>query len=275
MSSRRITHVLGFTLLVTIASLGAMFFLKSSILRFPYMGKELALPEYQALGARPGWQTRVLDLGSGVSLRGLVRPAGRPGAPFILFFNGNSGQLLREGQELLTRLCSDPTWGAAVWAYRGFDGSTGHPNPSLLEDDAVVIYKKLLEQEKLEPRSVHVVAFSLGTSIATALVAKARDVAPASLSLLAPLTEIDLGERFQLRKDRYETLKYLSQVGAPTLVIHGENDQTLPASGGKLIAERLGARARFVEIPKDGHFELLDSEPVAELVRKFVREHAP
>ena len=274
MPRRRVTQLVALSLLV-VASLGAMFSLsKSKISRFPYMGRELALPEFRALGARPGWQTRVLDLGSGVSLRGLVRPAAQAGAPFLLFFNGNSGQLLSEGQQLLDLICKDSSWGRALWAYRGFDGSSGQPNPKVLEDDALHVYQMLLEQEKLEPRSVHVVAFSLGTSIATALVSRARDRAPASLTLLAPLTVIDLGERFQLRKDRYETLKYLSSIVSPTLVVHGAKDETLPISGGRLVAERLGARGRFVEMPRDGHFELLDSEPVAELVRKFVSEHS-
>jgi pimeloyl-ACP methyl ester carboxylesterase len=115
------------------------------------------------------------------------------------------------------------------------------------------------------------VGFSLGTSIAAAL--SHRGVRLASVTLLAPTTELDMRPADGKCRDRFETLKYLDKMTSPTLVIHGARDETLPISGGRLIVARLAERARLIEHPDLGHLELPETPAVIDEVRAFVAAH--
>jgi 3-oxoadipate enol-lactonase len=50
----------------------------------------------------------------------------------------------------------------------------------------------------------------------------------------------------------WEAYSRLAQIAVPTLVMHGENDQLIPAANGKLIAQRL-PNAKLVLIPRASH----------------------
>jgi 3-oxoadipate enol-lactonase len=59
----------------------------------------------------------------------------------------------------------------------------------------------------------------------------------------------------------WEAYSRLSQITAPTLVIHGENDRLVPAGNGKLIAARI-PNAKLVLLPSASHIFATD-QPVA------------
>ncbi len=203
-----------------------------------------------------------------------MRQPATPDSPWVLFFNGNSAQMLREGQQVLDALCAQQGWGGAVWAYRGFDSSGGTPDPATLEDDGFKAYSALLAELKIQPDAVHLVGFSLGTSIAAAVAARASGNPPASLTLLAPMTRLYLGERTQLRLHRYETAKWLGRITSPTLVIHGAQDATLGVENGRAVAQALGPRAQLLELPGLGHYELPMSPAAQDATRTFISQHA-
>jgi pimeloyl-ACP methyl ester carboxylesterase len=241
--------------------------------RFPYMSHPLSDADYAALAARPGWHAQRLVVGSGIELRGLMREPAAPGGAWVMFFNGNSAQMLREGQQMLDQLCAERGWGGVVWAYRGYDSSGGRPDPATLEDDGFSAYLALLEQKRIQPDSVHLVGFSLGTDIAAAVAARAASSPPASLTLLAPMTSLYLGERTQLRLHRYETSQWLGKIASPALVIHGANDATLPIENGKAVAASLGSGAKFLELPDLGHYELPLAPSAQRAMRDFIAGH--
>jgi pimeloyl-ACP methyl ester carboxylesterase len=60
----------------------------------------------------------------------------------------------------------------------------------------------------------------------------------------------------------WEAYSRLSQISAPTLVIHGESDRLVPAGNGKLIAERI-AGAKLVMLPHAGHIFTTDQPEAA------------
>jgi uncharacterized protein len=258
--------------------------------RFAYIGQALAPRDYETLAARVGWRgrTRVIRIASGaprgpgaigaaadeIVLRGLERPPSIASAPWILFFDGNTAHPLENGQRVLDALAGDRGWGAVLWAYRGYDGSGGAPTPEDLLSDGWAEYKGLLNDEALDPSRVHLIGFSLGTSIAAAVAARAHGAAPASVTLLAPMSELEMISRVGHTLHRYETLKYLADMDAPTLIVHGALDKTLPTAGGRQVALRLGPRARYVELPDCGHLDLLSSPATLEAVRSFLVENA-
>jgi len=197
-----------------------------------------------------------------------VRRPSAPDRPWVLFFGGNSPHLIEDGVHFLEAVTDGRDWGGAVWAYRGYDGSSGIPSPSVLHEDAAEVYARLLRVEQVKPERVHVVGFSLGTSVAVAL--SVRGVRPASLTLLAPTTELDMRPPNGRCSDRFETSKYLDSLTTPTLVVHGARDETLPISGARLIVARMGGRARLIEHPDLGHLELPEAPSVVGEVRTFV-----
>ncbi len=105
-------------------------------LRFPYMSGSLPAPEYHALAAKSGWSASEAVVAPGISLNGLVRRPKDPGAPWVLFYQGNDAHLLRVGQEFLSALAADRDWGLAVYAYRGYESSGGETSLTNLAADA-------------------------------------------------------------------------------------------------------------------------------------------
>lgn len=259
-------------LVVAVAVFGALRMRQQP--RFPYMAKPLAEADYLALAAKPGWRAQRLEVAPGIALRGLLREPATPGAPWVVFFNGNSSQVLSEGQQVLDALCAEHGWGGAVWAYRSFDSSGGAPDPATLEDDGFKAWSALLAEQKIQPGNVHVVGFSLGTGIATAVVARAGANPPASLTLLAPMTLLYLGGRTQPWLHRYETSKWLDGIKTPVLVIHGQNDATLGVGNGRAVAQALGERAKLLELPGLGHYELPMAPAAQQAMREFISQHA-
>lgn len=60
----------------------------------------------------------------------------------------------------------------------------------------------------------------------------------------------------------WEAYSRISQVAAPTLVVHGENDRLVPPENGKLIAERIPG-AKLVMIPNASHVFSTDQTEAA------------
>jgi fermentation-respiration switch protein FrsA (DUF1100 family) len=244
--------------------------------RFEYYGEPLAERAYAEL-ATGGWTARSMEVTSGVALRGLARPPKTRGAPWVFFFAGNSGTLLADARRFLDALGGAENLGLAVYAYRGFDGCPGKSSRDAIFDDAVTTYTRFRSSDEVAGAKVHLVGFSLGAVIAThvTVTVKVND-APASITLLAPPTEIDVAQPSLLSRvmpaDRYETLSLLSRVTVPALVVHGDADLALPVAMGRAVKAGLGDRAKYVEVPGVGHLELLEDPRALGAVRASVIE---
>jgi 3-oxoadipate enol-lactonase len=72
----------------------------------------------------------------------------------------------------------------------------------------------------------------------------------------------------------WEAYSRLPQIAVPTLVIHGESDQLIPAANGKLIVERI-PQAKLVVIPRASHIFPTDQpKPAHEAVVNFLAAQA-
>jgi 3-oxoadipate enol-lactonase len=60
----------------------------------------------------------------------------------------------------------------------------------------------------------------------------------------------------------WEAYSRIAGIAAPTLVIHGETDQLVPAANGKLIAGRIPG-AKLVLIPRASHIFSTDQPEIA------------
>lgn len=71
----------------------------------------------------------------------------------------------------------------------------------------------------------------------------------------------------------WEAYSRLSQITAPTLVIHGESDQLVPTGNGKLIAARIPG-AELVLLPRASHIFATDqTEAAHKAILTFLSEH--
>jgi uncharacterized protein len=265
--------------LASVATAGTLRWRGRSPLGFQWNGSPLSQAAYAALAERSGWKTVSVPSSSsdGPLLRGLVRPSRAPGAPFVVFFNGNSSRLLVEGQTFLEALARGEDFGLAVVSGRGFDGSPGRPGRELALADAAAALRWLRAHDAGDS-PLHIVGFSLGTmpAVHAALEAQAGPAAlrPRSVSLLAPFTELRMfwpGRVSRYLGEQWDALPPLRRLEGPALVIHGDADGTLPVSMGRHIGALLGAKARYLELPGVGHLELMTDARSLQAIREMIR----
>src|SRR4051794_21096722 len=102
--SRRGWIILGFAAVVAL-SLGVFArVFGPKRLRFTYQTGSIAPAEYQALASQPGWSARQITVAPGTRLNGLVRRPLAADAPWVLFYQGNDGHMLKVGQTFLVSL---------------------------------------------------------------------------------------------------------------------------------------------------------------------------
>ena len=135
-----------------------------------------------------------------------------------------------------------------------------------------------LVHEGVEPSSIILYGESLGTGIAVRLAAE-RQVAGVVLD--APYTSLVdvaagvypfLPVRLALA-DRYESSKYIKQVHAPLLILHGERDEVIPVAMGRELFRLANEPKRLAVFPNGGHSDLyLDGNGALEAMRSWVNE---
>jgi pimeloyl-ACP methyl ester carboxylesterase len=248
---------------------------------FTYTTSPLSPLAYDQLAARAGWAKSQLVMTDGVSLSGLISQPAKSGGPWVVFFPGNDATQLARGQLLLERIRSNHAWGLAVYGSRGYDASGGKPSPAASAADANQVLAALMHEHGLTPSQLHLVAFSLGGYAAlSAMKHAAEQHQPvASLSLLASVARIAMVNAGFSGKfgagDVYDVLPILAQVPGPVLIVQGDADEAFGDVGqGRLLAEGLGERGRYVELKGAGHNSLLENDAAISAARAMIEAHA-
>src|SRR5690606_1531058 len=129
----------------------------------------------------------------------------------------------------------------------------GSPSESANVTDAKLAYDEL-RKLGVDAGDIIVYGESLGSGVAVQVAAD-RDVAAVVLD--APYTSIvDVAEKaypfLPVRPfilDRYETLRFLPQVKAPEVVLHGEDDRVIPVAMGRAAYEAANAPKETATFP--------------------------
>jgi uncharacterized protein len=74
-----------------------------------------------------------------------------------------------------------------------------------------------------------------------------------------------------LVRDRFDSLSKVAELKLPTLVVHGDRDEVVPASQGRALARAIPG-AELVDVPHAGHNDVLERpwggvQPFARVVR--------
>ncbi|XP_073751316.1 protein ABHD12B isoform X2 [Callorhinus ursinus] len=232
--------------------------------------------------------------------RGWYEAALHDGNPIIVYLHGSAEHRAAPHRLELVKMLSDGGFHVLSVDYRGYGDSTGEPTEEGLTADAVCVYEWTKARSGTTP--VCLWGHSLGTGVATnaAKALEEKGFPVDAIILEAPFTNIWVASinypllkiyrklpgflralMDALRKDKIvfpndENVKFLS---SPLLIIHGEDDSTVPLEFGKKLYEiahnayRNKERVKMVTFPPGFQHNFLCRSPtLINTVRDFLSE---
>lgn len=191
----------------------------------------------------------------GVRLHGWFIPGERDVT--WLWFHGNAGNISHRIDNL--RLLQDALQvNVLLFDYRGYGQSEGSPSEEGTYRDADAALDYLLARPDVEPERIVYFGRSLGAAVAVDLAARRP---PAGLIVESPFTSVsDLARHhywflpvWPFLHTKYDALEKIRDVDAPTLVLHGDRDDTVPHDFGQRLFEAAREPKHFYTIDGAGH----------------------
>ena len=194
-----------------------------------------------------------------------------PGCPTILYFHGNDGDVKARAFKMEPLLHAG--WGALFAEYRGYAGNPGNPSEDGLYEDARAAVHHLAT-EGVPAEKLVLMGESLGSGVAVKM---AEEYDPAGLVLVAPYTSIsDVAQVMYwfvpaglLIRDRFPSIARIGNLHSPVLIIHGEDDKTIPVSFARKLLAAAAEPKQGVFIPGGGHTDLF-AKGAVDVIADFV-----
>lgn len=202
-------------------------------------------------------------------------------APTILFFHGN-GETVPD-YDTIGPLYQQIGINFLVTDYRGYGWSTGEPSFGNMLKDGETLYQQLklwLENNGYSD-SLFLMGRSLGSGNAIDLAKKHNEnikgiIIESGFAKTIPLARtlgIDLDRISIKEEDTFNNLEKISKVTKPTLIIHGQIDNLIPAVQTEKLMADSGARGKeFFIIPGADHNTLMavGGDYYFQAIKKFV-----
>ena len=251
MWTRRIVGTLALAYALLLAGCSAV---QRSLMYFPLHD----LPSPVTVGV-PEMEVVRLGTADGLELVSWYAGAAGPERPTIVYLHGNAGNIA--GRAPKVRPFLDRGYGVLLVGYRGYGGNSGAPSEQgLIADGRAAL--DFLAARGVRPERTVLLGESLGSGVAVRL---ASERAVGAVILEAPFTSAaDAGQRAYpllpvklLIKDRFDSLGRIDRVGAPLLIIHGEEDRVVPVAHGRRLLAAALAPKQGVFLLGAGHNDLL------------------
>lgn len=196
----------------------------------------------------------------------------------ILFSHGNGGNL----DSFVPTVEAAVRAGASVLAYdyQGFGQSEGKPTLDGIIEDGQAAYDYLVKVKNVARDRIVFFGQSMGTGVSCQLL-KTRSAA--AVVLMSPYTNIvsvarehlawlNLYPDFAFPKQDLNTQKMLCEVHPRTLIIHGEQDQTVPVHHSRALAATCIQPTEVLFVDRAGHNDLMAVAPekIIEAIRRYV-----
>ena len=200
--------------------------------------------------------------------------AAKPGFPTLIYFHGNGGTISHRAE--FFQLLSEKGFGVLALEYRGYGASEGKPSEQGLYQDARATTEFALRDLNVAQGKIIFYGASLGTGVAVQM---ASEYHAGGIVLQSPYASIpDIGaDRYPwlpvrlLASDRFESLRKISDVHVPLLLMHGEQDEVVPVRYGRSVFDAANEPKRSVFWADRGHNNLVASV-LANEVEAFARE---
>ncbi len=250
--------MINFLLIFVLLYLAAMAYLYFNQRSFMYFPDRTApnLLDYKLQGS----VVAKITTPDGLALQGWYFPPTQMSAPVIVYFHGNGGHYANRYYKVLPYL--QVGYGVLLAEYRGYGGNPGFPSEQGFYTDARA-WMDFLKQKNISLQNTILYGESIGSGVATQMATEYRTRA---LILEAPFTSAAaVGQRVYfympvtyLIKDSYDNLGKIASVKMPVLIIHGDNDTTIPVLFGKALYEEAREPKKFIAVEKAGHNDLYD-----------------
>jgi len=203
----------------------------------------------------------------GVTLRGWLVNAGRPGA--VLYFGGNAERIELSRDEFANWF---PDSSIYLLAYRGYGASDGSPAEADLFADALALFDHVRARHA---GPIAVVGRSLGSGVAS-YVASQRPVD--RLALVTPFDSLAnvasthypwLPVRW-LSSERYESTRHLAGYTGPILVVRAGRDEVIPSSSTDRLINALALPPKVIVLPEADHNTIGEDPRFGAALRDFV-----
>ena len=185
----------------------------------------------------------------------------------LLFCHGNAGNISDRLDSI--RIFNRLGLSLLIFDYRGYGKSSGSPSERGTYRDAEAAWNYLIRVRQTDPRKIVVFGRSLGGSIA-AWVSRANQ--PRALILESAFISLKEAARDRLPglfakllvPDQYNTLRYLTNLSCPVLILHSRKDEIIPFRHGEALYAAASEPKEFVEIHGSHNRGFLDSQPFYE-----------
>ena len=252
-------------------ALGLLFVLQRQLLYYPSAER----PSLESAGLEGRMRSLRLNTADGLELVAWYAAAAE-GRPTVVYFHGNAGHIGYRADKVRPYLAAG--LGVLLLEYRGYGGNPGRPDEEGLYADARAALDFLDGAGVAAERRV-LYGESLGSAVAVQM---AVEGAAGAVVLEAPFTSVpEVGQSkfpiFPVRwlaRDRLDSLAKIGAIGAPVLVLHGEQDQIVPIRFGRALFAAANDPKEMRSFPAAGH-EDLDAHGVAEAVLDFLGRHLP
>lgn len=203
-----------------------------------------------------------------INLNAWYKPA-KPNKPTMIFLHGNAGHI---GYRMpWIRDFINSGFGVLLFDYRGYGGNKGSPTERGLYLDGEAAMQYLLNL-KIKNNDIILYGESLGTAVATHLAIHHQVLA---IILQSPFTSISKLAQIHYPWlpikpwDQYNSLENIKKIHAPILFIHGESDNLVPISEGKLMYESAN-QPKYILVLKNKNHNDLWSLSLYNEIEKFV-----
>lgn len=210
---------------------------------------------------------------SGLVLTHWYHPPAKEGEALIVLFHGNGSDLGSSIEKMRPFIAEG--LGVLAVGYRGYSGNPGKPSEEGLSADARSALDWAAGEGFTRERLVYF-GESLGTAVAVKM---ASERAPSALVLEAPPSSIaDVAAAHYwylpvrpLILDPWDSLGRIAKVGAPLLVLHGENDPVVPIRFGRKLYEAAVEPKQAIWHAEARHTDILNHPGIVEDVLAFIR----
>lgn len=192
-----------------------------------------------------------------------------PGNRVIVFFHGNAGNIA--DRDYKARYFIDEGVGVLLVGYRGFGGNPGKPTEAGIYADAKAAAEFLITKG-ITPADMVLYGESMGSGVAVDLARKMADSGTpvGGVILEAPFTSMADAAAYHyswlparlLVRDRYDSLKKIAGINTSLMLIHGDQDRTVPQPLGKTLFSEASEPKEALWLAGAGHVNIYDFDVV-------------